>query len=76
MRSLAWIANQTIAAGKGAPDPQTAVNVYLMALSDNDDAGLLPIVGNDDPSPGPTHRYLTSRYRPFSRRPPGERARW
>jgi hypothetical protein len=43
---LAWITGQTIEAGKGAPNAQAAVNIYLLALSYNNDDGLLPIVGN------------------------------
>jgi hypothetical protein len=45
---LVWLADATAAAGKGAASPAAAVNVYLMALSYNNDAGLLPIVGDDD----------------------------
>jgi hypothetical protein len=45
---LVWIADATVAAGKGAPDSQAAVNIYLLALSYDNDAGLLPIVGNDE----------------------------
>jgi len=46
---LAWITGQTIEAGKGASDPQAAVNIYLLALGYNNPDGLLPIVGNSRP---------------------------
>jgi hypothetical protein len=44
---LVWLADATAAAGRGAPSPAAAVNIYLIALGYNNDAGLLPIVGND-----------------------------
>lgn len=45
---LTWLIGQTIEAGKGAPDAQAAVNIYLLALGYNNPDGLLPIVGNSD----------------------------
>lgn len=44
---LAWIARQTIEAGRGAPSPDAAVDSYLMALGYNEQDGLLPILDDD-----------------------------
>ena len=43
---LVWI-GQTITASKGAPSPAAAVHTYLMALSYDNDAGLLPVLDDD-----------------------------
>jgi hypothetical protein len=43
----AWLLRTTIEASKGAPSPDAAANVYLMALGYDDEAGLLPMLNND-----------------------------
>jgi hypothetical protein len=40
----AWFVRETAAAGEGAPSPEAAANDYLMRLSYNDAAGLLPLL--------------------------------
>jgi hypothetical protein len=43
----AWFVRETAAAGEGAPSPEAAANDYLMRLSYNDAAGLLPLLADD-----------------------------
>ena len=44
---LMWIIGPTIAASRGAASPAAAVDTYLMALSYDNDAGLLPVLDDD-----------------------------
>jgi hypothetical protein len=43
---LAWVFRETIEASRGAPTPDAAADDYLMALSYNNEDGLLPILDN------------------------------
>ncbi|GAB1695141.1 hypothetical protein [Krasilnikovia sp. M28-CT-15] len=45
---LALLTRATIAASRGAPSPDAAANIYLMALGYDNDAGLLPVL-DDEP---------------------------
>jgi hypothetical protein len=42
-----WAIGVTQQASKGAANPEAAVNIYLLALGYQDDAGLLPVLDND-----------------------------
>jgi hypothetical protein len=44
---VAWVLGQTIEASRGAPSPDAAADEYLMALSYDNEDGLLPILAND-----------------------------
>lgn len=44
---LAWLLRETVEASKGAPSPDAAANEYLMDLSSNTEAGLLPVLDDD-----------------------------
>jgi hypothetical protein len=43
----AWVFGETIKASRGAPSPDAAANEYLMALSYDNEDGLLAILDND-----------------------------
>jgi hypothetical protein len=44
---LAWLARETVKAGRGAPTPDAAADSYLMALSSNNQDGLLPLLDDE-----------------------------
>ena len=43
-----WILRQTLEASRGAPSPDVAADTYLMALSYNNDDGLIVVLDNDN----------------------------
>ena len=45
---LAWVIRGTNEASRGAPSPDAAADEYLMALSYNNEDGLLPLLDNDN----------------------------
>jgi hypothetical protein len=44
---IAWFAQETIEAGRGAPSPDAAADSYLVALSYNNEDGLLNVLDDD-----------------------------
>jgi hypothetical protein len=44
---VAWVFGETIKASRGAPSPDAAADAYLMALSYDNEDGLLAILDND-----------------------------
>lgn len=44
---LAWVVRITIEAGQGLPSPDAAADSYLLALSYDQDDGLLPVLADD-----------------------------
>lgn len=59
---LAWLAHATVAASRGGTSPDVAANTYLMALSDGDEAGLLPMLDDEHQDELATgwHAYLAT----------------
>ena len=44
---MAWFVRETVEASKGAPSPDAAADEYLLALSYDNEEGLLSILDND-----------------------------